>query len=145
MEKNVCLECGNYRDLANFKGKQLCAECLAIKAIDQDILIKNFSTKKSVIETELKKEAEFLMDHYGLKMQLLKTTEELAELQKELMQWLIEGLIADNLKYEIADVENMLYQLKLFLELKDSDIFKLRQEKNKREICRIEANLERVI
>ena len=140
--KNICQKCNQFKDLALFKGQLFCANCLAEIAIDQDVLIKNSGNKKSVIEEELKKEAEFIMINKGFTTQILKTTEELAELQKELMQWLIEGLIADNLKYEIADVENMLYQLKLFLELKDSDIFKLRQEKNKREICRIEANLD---
>ncbi|AUR91106.1 coil containing protein [Vibrio phage 1.155.O._10N.222.55.B3] len=83
---------------------------------------------------------QIILKHYGLNHQLLKADEELTELTQEINLFLCgEGNI-DALASEIADVENMLDQLKHALAL-ECQVKRIKLEKCDRELLRIEESL----
>lgn len=69
-----------------------------------------------------------LVDKYEDK-QLIVAIEELSELQKELCKTLRDKINRDNLIEEIADVEIMLQQLRIFFNISNSDILLMKNKK----------------
>ena len=94
-----------------------------------------------------------ILRHYGIDKQLIKTVEELAELQVQLLKYfsslsrlrtqtLMPGemeKIWGNIQPEIADVENMLYQLKIYFNC-FSEVDQIKEQKLDRTIERIKNN-----
>jgi hypothetical protein len=70
-----------------------------------------------------------VINHFGVEHQVKKAIEELEELQVELRLSLTGAGIEDNTKSEMADVYNMLEQLKIIFKFKDSDIIRIMEEK----------------
>jgi uncharacterized membrane protein YgaE (UPF0421/DUF939 family) len=84
----------------------------------------------------LENNQKIILNHYGLSHQLLKADEELEELAQEINLFLCgEGNI-DSMASEIADVENMLDQLKHALAL-HGQVKRIKLEKCERELSRI--------
>lgn len=80
----------------------------------------------------ISKELKFIADHYGLENQLGKCIEELNELVEALSHENI-----DHVREEIADVENMLEQIKYLLGLSDYSIRCIRLSKTFRQLTRM--------
>lgn len=80
----------------------------------------------------INKELKFIADHYGLENQLGKCIEELNELVEALSHENI-----DHVREEIADVENMLEQIKYLLGLSDYSIRCIRLSKTFRQLTRM--------
>lgn len=80
----------------------------------------------------ISKELKFIADHYGLENQLGKCIEELNELVEALSHQNI-----DHVREEIADVENMLEQIKYLLGLSDYSIRCIRLGKTFRQLTRM--------
>ena len=80
----------------------------------------------------INKELKFIADHYGLENQLGKCIEELNELAEALSHKNI-----DHVREEIADVENMLEQIKYLLRLSDYSIRRIRLSKTFRQLTRM--------
>ena len=80
----------------------------------------------------ISKELKFIADHYGLENQLGKCIEELNELVEALSHQNI-----DHVQEEIADVENMLEQIKYLLGLSDYSIRCIRIGKTFRQLTRM--------
>lgn len=79
-----------------------------------------------------------IAEHYGLNNQLMQTAEECAELTQAIMKVFRNGLgeERDHLIEELADVQIMTAQLEYLLG--DSALGKVREEKIKRQLGRIE-------
>lgn len=79
-----------------------------------------------------------IAEHYGLNNQLMQTAEECAELTQAIMKVFREGLDnqRDHLIEELADVQIMTAQLEYLLG--DSALGKVKEEKIKRQLGRIE-------
>ena len=69
-----------------------------------------------------------LIAKYGM-LQLVVVIEELSELQKELCKSLRDKTNIDNIIEEIADVEIMLEQLKLYFKIDNNKIDNIKSEK----------------
>lgn len=80
----------------------------------------------------INKELKFIADHYGLEIQLGKCIEELNELVEALSHKNI-----DRVQEEVADVENMLEQIKYLLGLSDYSIRCIRLSKTFRQLTRM--------
>ena len=80
---------------------------------------------KKMIRENLYKE---LIAKYGM-LQLVVVIEELSELQKELCKSLRDKTNIDNIIEEIADVEIMLEQLKLYFKIDNNKIDNIKSEK----------------
>lgn len=80
----------------------------------------------------ISKELKFIADHYGLENQLGKCIEELNELVEALSHENI-----DHVQEEIADVENMIEQVKYLLGLHDYRIRCIRLSKTFRQLTRM--------
>ena len=80
----------------------------------------------------INKELKLIADHYGLENQLGKCIEELNELVEALSRQNI-----DHVREEIADVENMLEQIKYLLGLSDYSIRCIRLGKTFRQLTRM--------
>lgn len=80
----------------------------------------------------ISKELKFIVDHYGLENQLGKCIEELNELVEALSHENI-----DHVQEEIADVENMIEQVKYLLGLHDYRIRCIRLSKTFRQLTRM--------
>jgi len=80
----------------------------------------------------INKELKFIADHYGLENQLGKCIEELNELVEALSHKNI-----DHVQEEVADVENMLEQIKYLLGLSDYSIRCIRLGKTFRQLTRM--------
>ena len=80
----------------------------------------------------ISKELKFIADHYGLENQLGKCIEELNELVEALSHENI-----DHVREEIADVENMIEQVKYLLGLHDYRIRCIRLSKTFRQLTRM--------
>lgn len=80
----------------------------------------------------ISKELKFIADHYGLENQLGKCIEELNELVEALSHKNI-----DCVQEEVADVENMLEQIKYLLRLSDYSIRCIRLSKIFRQLTRM--------
>lgn len=81
-----------------------------------------------------------IIDHYGQENQIIKCVEELSELSQNLCKYLGSDKIDLALiTEELADVENMLDQLKIIFNLDAELIEKLRIFKLNRTIERIES------
>lgn len=80
----------------------------------------------------INKELKFIADYYGLENQLGKCIEELNELVEALSHQNI-----DHVREEIADVENMLEQIKYLLRLSDYSIRRIRLSKTFRQLTRM--------
>ena len=72
-----------------------------------------------------------VVDTYG-KQQVIVAIEELSELQKELCKALRCKVNFDNITEEIADVEIMLEQMKIYFEIKEDEIEGMKKLKIKR-------------
>ena len=85
--------------------------------------------------------AQTIVDHNGPYVQMLKLSEELSELNKELMKYITAGASLESIREEAADVKVCLTELELMfnLELESIMISKL-----ERQIARIEAETEAV-
>lgn len=79
-----------------------------------------------------------IAEHYGLNNQLMQTAEECAELTQAIMKVFRNGLgeERDHLIEELADVQIMTAQLEYLLG--DSALAKVKEEKIKRQLGRIE-------
>lgn len=80
----------------------------------------------------INKELKFIADYYGLENQLGKCIEELNELIEALSHKNI-----DHVQEEVADVENMLEQIKYLLGLSDYSIRCIRLGKTFRQLTRM--------
>ena len=80
---------------------------------------------KKIIRENLYKE---LIAKYGM-LQLIVAIEELSELQKELCKSLRDKTNIDNIIEEIADVEIMLEQVKLYFKIDDFNINNIKEQK----------------
>lgn len=69
------------------------------------------------------------IEEFGEEMQLMVAVEELAELQKEVIKHLRGIGIKPNMIEEIADVEIMLEQMKMMLEIKETEVEKVKEYK----------------
>ena len=87
-----------------------------------------------------------IIEHYGIQKQTTIWTEELSELIQEICKWQRhyeewEGDIPqenyDNLTKEMADVENIVEQMKIVLN-NSLEVLKERNKKNKRQLKRME-------
>ena len=72
-----------------------------------------------------------LLNLYGDK-QIIIAIEELSELQKELCKSLRNNYNYGNIVEEIADVEIMLEQMKIYFEIKENEIEEMKEIKTKR-------------
>lgn len=72
-----------------------------------------------------------VVDTYG-SQQVIVAIEELSELQKELCKALRHKVNFDNITEEIADVEIMLEQIKIYFEIKEDEIEGMKKLKIKR-------------
>lgn len=79
-----------------------------------------------------------IIDHYGSDNQLLKCQEELTELNLEVAKMYLKKGNIDALKAEIADVENMLEQLKIIYNINSYEIDEIRLFKMQRTLNLIE-------
>jgi len=136
MKENICANCEKFGNVSLFKGKLLCADCLSIIAIDLDIKNKMLSKKEN---NTLENDAKILLKNYGLKHQLHKTEEELAELLLEIIFYLRTGSASNNLINEIADVENTIRQIKIAKEYSQKEIDFICKQKNIIAIAGIET------
>ena len=75
--------------------------------------------------------------------QVVIAVEELSELQKELCKALRGNPNHDNMTEEIADVEIMLEQMKIYFEIKEDEIEEMKKLKIERTIKRLELWQER--
>ena len=95
------------------------------------------------MDTKTKKEYSKIIQHFGVDAQIQKCEEELHELTIELYNYQRERAsenlekIRENIKQEIADVFNMLYQMLLIFDFSIHEIADIRQQKNKRTLKRI--------
>ena len=78
-----------------------------------------------------------LLNLYGDK-QIIIAIEELSELQKELCKSLRNNYNYGNIVEEIADVEIMLEQMKIYFEIKENEIEEMKEIKTKRTKERLE-------
>ena len=78
-----------------------------------------------------------LLKLYGDK-QIIIAIEELSELQKELCKVLREKGIYGSVVEEIADVEIMLEQMKIYFEIKEVELEEMKKHKIERTIKRLE-------
>jgi len=80
-----------------------------------------------------------IIKHRGVDTQLNKAREELLELNDALMNYKASRSVynIEHIQEEIADCYNMLEQLCVIFNFKASDIHKIREDKNEREIKRI--------
>lgn len=72
---------------------------------------------------------EIIFEYFGLNNQMLKTVEELSELQQELMKYIWKKGNRESIIEEIADVELMIEQIKFGLRLNDDEIDKVKEKK----------------
>lgn len=72
-----------------------------------------------------------LLDKFGDK-QIIVAIEELSELQKELCKYLRDKYNEENLIEEIADVEIMLEQIRIYFDLDEKEINKIKDFKLER-------------
>lgn len=72
-----------------------------------------------------------IVDTYG-KQQVIVAIEELSELQKELCKSLRSNYNYGNIVEEIADVEIMLEQMKIYFEINENEIEEMKEIKIKR-------------
>jgi len=79
-----------------------------------------------------------VIEHYGKRNQLEKAVEELGELIDEVGKIGTRLYSSDNLLMELADVQNMINQLKLIFNFSDAEVEKVMLEKMKRTIERID-------
>ena len=80
------------------------------------------------------------IEHWGKEKQILKALEELDELKDEIYKDLIEGTInKENLIEEMADVYNMLIQLRIIYNIRGSKIEAKMVEKMERTMQRIDS------
>lgn len=70
--------------------------------------------------------------HKYKEKQIIVAIEELSELQKELCKYLRDKYNEENLIEEIADVEIVLEQIKLYFNLDQNDIDKIKEQKIER-------------
>ena len=70
--------------------------------------------------------------HRYKEKQIIVAIEELSELQKELCKYLRDKYNEENLIEEIADVEIVLEQIKLYFNLDQNDIDKIKEQKIER-------------
>lgn len=70
--------------------------------------------------------------HRYKEKQIIVAVEELSELQKELCKYLRDKYNEENLIEEIADVEIVLEQIKLYFNLDQNDIDKIKEQKIER-------------
>lgn len=90
---------------------------------------------------ELKK----IIAHFGGDVQILKTIEELGELQKPLLKYLETGTLnIDNITEEIADCLIMITQLQIMFRIEEDDVLDIMDKKIKRtlEIVDKDNNIE---
>ena len=78
-----------------------------------------------------------ILEHYGPEAQVVKTMEELAELQAELARLLIKQGDIEKTKSEMADVLIMVNQLKIILDVPDEDLENWIRYKVERQLERI--------
>ena len=78
--------------------------------------------------------------HYGDKAQITKTLEELSEFAHELEHWMIHNDNKEKVIEELADVENMLAQMKDMLDIHFS-VECVKREKMERTISRIQEEI----
>ena len=82
-----------------------------------------------------------ILNHYGREKQILQTVEEMAELSVELIKSVNRNKNnAAEVVNEIADVKNMLNQMMIVFNIKESDLKKSMEYKLDRQIKRIEKN-----
>jgi len=72
---------------------------------------------------------ETIFEYFGLNNQMLKTVEELSELQQELMKFIWKKGNRESIIEEIADVEIMIEQIKFGMRLNDDEIDKVKEKK----------------
>lgn len=85
-----------------------------------------------------------IANYYGKETQLRQAQEELFELGLAISKSLKTGEITDNLIEEIADVENMIEQIKLFMNDVHLNVLELKKEaKIIRQLERIEEEKEK--
>jgi hypothetical protein len=84
------------------------------------------------------KELHSIIDHYGKDNQKLQVCDELIELQAEIIKDMLGKGNIDALKSEIADVENMLDQLKIIYNISSYEIDEIRLFKMQRTLNIIE-------
>lgn len=77
-----------------------------------------------------------VIDTYG-KQQVVIAIEELSELQKELCKALRCKVNFDNITEEIADVEIMLEQMKIYFGIDDEEVEEVKKKKIERTIKRL--------
>jgi hypothetical protein len=70
-----------------------------------------------------------VINHFGVIHQIQKAIEELEELKVELRLILAGEGMEDSVKEEMADVYNMLEQLKIIFKFKDSEIIRIMEDK----------------
>ena len=127
MKENICANCEKFGNVSLFKGKLLCADCLSVIAMDSDIANKMLSKKENNM---LELQGKALLNYYNQQTQLLKLSEELSELNIEVVKFIASGKAPENLISEVADVYNMLYQLRLAQEYTKKEIDFIRKQKN---------------
>lgn len=79
-----------------------------------------------------------IINYYGDNNQKIKTIEELIELQAEIIKCINGKVNLDALKAEIADVENMLEQIKIIYNIDNYEIEEIRLFKIKRTLNEIQ-------
>lgn len=77
-----------------------------------------------------------ILNNYG-DAQIIVAIEELSELQKELCKSLRKNYNYGNIVEEIADVEIMLEQMKIYFEISEDEIEEMKEIKIKRTIQRL--------
>ena len=83
-----------------------------------------------------------LLEKYG-DAQIIIAIEELSELQKELCKVLREKGVYDSVVEEIADVEIMLEQMKMYFGIDDEEVEEVKKNKIERTIKRLKLWRER--
>jgi NTP pyrophosphatase (non-canonical NTP hydrolase) len=81
-----------------------------------------------------------VIEHYGKRNQLEKSVEELGELIDEVGKVGTRLYSRDNLLMELADVQNMINQLKIIFNFTDEEVEKVMLEKMQRTIERIDKD-----
>lgn len=90
---------------------------------------------------------EFIADHYGIRNQLIKLVEEMAELTKEITKYLLSDLETDKdyclnatIPSELADIRVLIKQV-IYLMDNESYVAKIEEYKVKRQLERMGANM----
>lgn len=92
---------------------------------------------------EIKDFAKQMIGKFG-DLQLIIACEELSELQKEICKYLRNKGDKDHIKEEMADVQLMLDELKVFFDISQEEIYRIKRKKILRTQKRCLENIEEI-